>query len=197
MDMGVNVAIVVGGGNIYRGMNNSGEEGIKQETGHFMGMLATCINCMALSDIFESVGVKNKVLSAYGEFNKISPYSEGMGLSILSEGKALLLAGGTGKPFCSTDTAAAIRAKELNVDLILKLTKVDGVYDSDPMVNKNAIKFDSLTFGDALEKNLKVMDKDAFSICQKSNVPIYVCEMKPINIKSVVLGQKVGTIIHQ
>lgn len=194
-DLGLSVAVMVGGGNIYRGAD-SGKDGIKEETGHTIGMLALCINCLALSDIFKTAGLDNIILSAYKEFSKIDSYSEEKGKKALEDDKVLLLAGGTGKPFCSTDTAAAIRAAELDADIIVKLTKVDGVYDSDPMTSRDAIKFDSLTFSEALEKNLKVMDREAFSICQESNIPIRVCKMEPGNIKRAVTGEDIGTIIR-
>ena len=195
VDSGVTIAIVVGGGNIYRGSINSRQDGIQEETGHYVGMLAITMNCLILSDLFTKMGLDNEVLSALGEIGPAKSYSVEAGKSVLEEGKVLLLAGGTGKPFCSTDTAAAIRAKELDLDLIVKMTKVDGVYDSDPMKNPVAVKFDKLSFQEALDRDLKVMDRDAFSICQDNKIPILVCKMNASNINKVVEGQNIGTII--
>lgn len=192
--MGTEVAVVVGGGNIFRGVN-ADKIGIKEETGHHIGMLATCINCMTLSDIFEKAGVENVVLSAYSEFSKLEPYTKEDGKNALDQGKVLLLAGGTGRPFCSTDTATAIRASELDCDLIIKMTKVDGVYDTDPVANPEAKKYESLTFDEALDQDLKVMDRDAFSVCQENNIPIRVCKMEAQNLAKVVAGDQIGTII--
>jgi uridylate kinase len=191
---GVGIAMMVGGGNVYRGANAE-RDGIKEETGHTIGMLSLCINCMALSDYFEASGVENEILSAYKEFSKLECYSPKVGQKILQEGKVLLLAGGTGRPYCSTDTAAAIRAEELNADLILKLTKVDGVYDSDPVVNSSAKRYNSLSFKEALDKDLKVMDRDAFLICQKKEIPIIVAKLEPGNLLKIIKGDKIGTII--
>lgn len=195
LSLGAQIAIVVGGGNIYRGLN-SDKDGIVEETGHYIGMLATCINCLFLSDLLANMGIKNQVLSALGQIGKTEQYSIALGKKALDEGKVLLLAGGTGKPFCSTDTAAARRAQELNFDVILKMTKVDGVYDADPFLNKNAQKYTNLSFDEALEKGLKVMDREAFSICLDNNIPIIVAKMEYQNIKRAILGKSVGTIIQ-
>ena len=193
--LGAEIAVVVGGGNIYRGSAETEKDGIREETGHYMGMLAITINCLALSDMFSSYGLKNKALSALGKIGPMDAYGVEAGEKILNNGDILLLSGGTGQPFCSSDSGAAIRAKELNLEVIFKVTKVDGVYDSDPMKNPNAKRYSSISFDEVLEKDLKAMDRGAFEICQQNGISIIVFKMEKGNIKKAILGEDIGTVI--
>ena len=194
---GTEVAIVIGGGNIYRGGETVATDGLKEETTHYMGILASCINGLALPDLFEHCGVPTIALSAVGEIGPMGAYSIETAQKILDLGKLLILAGGTGKPFCTTDSGAALRAEELNCDVIFKAThSVDGVYDSDPLKNTEAKRFDALTFDEVLEGDLKVMDRGAFELCKENNIPILVFKMDAGNIKRAAMGEKIGTIIN-
>lgn len=194
--MGIEVAIAVGGGNIYRGSGAKAiEDGITEETSHYIGMMAICINCLALTDILKKFGVDNEALSALGAVYKMGDYTPELGNKILKSGKVLLLGGGTGRPFVTSDSGAAMRADELGCDLIIKATKVDGVYDKDPMEFSDAVKYKSLSFAEAIERNLKVMDQNAFSICQRKNIPIVVFKLEHGNILKALNG-KTGTRIE-
>jgi len=193
--LGAKMAIVVGGGNIYRG-GRCHEDGIQEETAHYMGMLAICINALALSDLFTAKGLKNKVLTAIAPVGGMDSYSIPRGKDILDEGEILILSGGTGKPFVSSDSGAALRASELGLDVVFKMTKVDGVFDSDPVENHDAKKYDKITFDEVLDKNLKVMDHQAISVCKENGIPIIVFKMEKGNIKKAVAGETIGTIIE-
>lgn len=188
------VAVVVGGGNFYRGVNHK-QDGILEETGHWMGMLAITLNAFALTDLFNSFGLETEALSVLGAIGPMKNYTPKEGRKILDGGKILILSGGTGKPYVTSDSGAAQRAEELNLDVIFKATKVDGVYDSDPVKNPDAKKFTTLNYKEVLEKDLKVMDREAFEKCQKNNIPIIVFKMDAGNIKRAAMGEKIGTLI--
>jgi uridylate kinase len=193
--LGVEVAIVIGGGNIYRGVAASAE-GMDRTSADHMGMLATVINSLALQDALEKMGVFTRVLSAI-EMNRIAePYIRRRAVRHLEKGRVVIFAGGTGNPFFTTDTAAALRAMEVKSQVILKATKVDGVYDSDPMVNPKAKKFERLSYIEVLNLGLRIMDATAISLCMENRLPIIVFNLTHRgNIKRVVLGRKIGTII--
>jgi uridylate kinase len=193
--LGVEVAIVIGGGNIYRGVAASAK-GMDRTSADHMGMLATVINSLALQDSLEKMGVFTRVLSAI-EMNRIAePYIRRRAVRHLEKGRVVIFAGGTGNPFFTTDTAAALRAMEVKSQVILKATKVDGVYDSDPMVNPKAKKFEKLSYIEVLNLGLRIMDATAISLCMENRLPIIVFNLAQRgNIKRVVLGRKIGTII--
>jgi uridylate kinase len=194
-DLGVQVVIVIGGGNIFRGLQGS-ERGIDRATGDYMGMLATVINSLALQDALEKMGVATRVQSAITMAQVAEPFIRRRAERHLEKGRVVIFSGGTGNPFFSTDTAAALRANEIGADVILKATKVDGVYDSDPLKNPRAKRFDKITYLEALQRQLKVMDSTAFSLCMDNKMPIIVFDLfKPHNIKRVVLGEAIGTIV--
>ena len=193
--LGVEVVIVVGGGNIFRGLSGS-ERGIERATGDHMGMLATVINALALQDALEKLGVATRVQSAITMSQVAEPFIRRRAVRHLEKGRVVIFGGGTGNPFFSTDTAAALRAAEIGADVILKATKVDGIYDSDPKKHPAAKRFATITYMEALQKQLKVMDSAAFSLCMDNKMPIIVFDLfKPHNIKRVVLGEKVGTLV--
>lgn len=194
-ELGVQVAVVIGGGNIWRGATAS-HAGMDRTTADYMGMLATIINGMALQDALEKMGVYTRVQTAIEMKNVAEPFIRRRAVRHLQKKRVVIFVAGTGNPYFSTDTAAALRASEINAEVILKATKVDGVYDSDPRKNPKAKRYEKLTFIDALKNRLKVMDSTAFSLCMDNDVPIIVFDMfKPGNLKSVVLGKKVGTLV--
>ncbi len=195
-NLGVEVAIVIGGGNIYRGLAASAG-GMDRTTADHMGMLATVINSLALQDALEKMGVFTRVLSAI-EINRIAePYIRRRAMRHLEKGRVVIFAAGTGNPFFTTDTAAALRAMEVKAQVILKATKVDGVYDKDPAVHRKAHKFEELSYIEVLNRNLKIMDATAISLCMDNHLPVIVFNLtQKGNIKRVVLGQKIGTIIR-
>ncbi len=194
-DLGVEVAIVVGGGNIWRGLSAS-HRGMDRTTADYMGMLATVINGMAIQSALEQLGVETRVQTAIEMKNVAEPFILRRAIGHLVAGRVVVFVAGTGHPYFSTDTTAALRASEIGAEVILKATKVDGIYDSDPKKNPNAMKFDRLTFKEALARELKVMDSTAFSLCMDNRVPIIVFDMGvPGNIKNVVTGQPVGTLV--
>jgi len=195
--LGVQVALVVGGGNIFRGIRTSKDFGIDRASADYMGMLATVINSLALQDMLERDGVTTRVLSAIEMRAIAEPYIRRRALRHLEKGRVVIFAAGTGNPYFTTDTAAALRAMEINADVILKATKVDGVYDRDPMVDPKARKFARLAYIDVLQKDLKVMDATAISLCMDNDLPIVVFNLtKRGNILKVVLGEKIGTVVH-
>ena len=195
--LGVQVALVVGGGNIFRGIRTSKDFGIDRASADYMGMLATVINSLALQDVLERDGVTTRVLSAIEMRAIAEPYIRRRALRHLEKGRVVIFAAGTGNPYFTTDTAAALRAMEINADVILKATKVDGVYDRDPMVDPKARKFARLAYIDVLQKDLKVMDATAISLCMDNDLPIVVFNLtKRGNILKVVLGEKIGTVVH-
>lgn len=194
--LGVQIAIVLGGGNIVRGASKEAQT-IDRATADYMGMMATIINSLALQDALEKVGVFTRVLSAISMQQVAEPYIRRKAIRHLEKGRIVIFAGGTGNPYFSTDTAASLRAKEIHADVILKGTKVDGVYDADPIKNPKAKKFESLNYIDVLKNSLKVMDATAISLCMENNLPIIVFNMfKSGNLKKVVCGEKLGTVVH-
>ena len=195
--LGVQVALVVGGGNIFRGIRTSREYGIDRVSADYMGMLATVINSLALQERLERDGVMTRVLSAIEMRSIAEPYIRRRALRHLEKGRVVIFAAGTGNPYFTTDTAAALRAMEINSDAILKATRVDGVYDKDPMLHKKAKMFKELTYIDVLQRNLKVMDATAISLCMDNDLPIIVFNLtKRGNIRKVVLGEKIGTVVR-
>jgi uridylate kinase len=194
-DLGVQVSIVIGGGNIWRGVSAS-HRGMDRTTADYMGMLATVINALALRSTLDQMGVETRVQSAIDMRNVAEPFILGRAIRHLELGRVVIFAAGTGNPYFSTDTTAALRASEIRADVILKATKVDGVYDRDPKKHPDARRFDQLTFSEALAKRLEVMDSTAFSLCMDNKIPIVVFDMNnPTNIRDAVLGRKVGTLV--
>jgi uridylate kinase len=194
-DLGVQVVIVLGGGNIFRGLAGS-EKGIERATGDYMGMLATIINSLALQDALEKIGVATRVQTAITMAQVAEQFIRRRAVRHLEKGRVVIFGGGTGNPYFSTDTAAALRATEIGAEVILKATKVDGIYDSDPKKNPKAKRFAQISYLDALQKQLKVMDSTAFSLCMDNKMPIIVFDLfKPHNLKRVVLGEEVGTVV--
>ncbi|NIS59421.1 MAG: UMP kinase [Proteobacteria bacterium] len=195
MELGVQVAVVVGGGNLFRGIDAS-SRGMDRTSADYMGMLATVINSLALQDALEKIGVFTRVQSAIEMRQVAEPYIRRKAIRHLEKTRAVIFAGGTGNPYFSTDTAASLRAVEIGADALLKATKVDGVYDSDPMENRDAVKFDQLSYIDVLKENLRVMDATAISLCMDNQLPIIVFDVKKEgNIVRAVMGEKLGTII--
>ncbi len=196
-DLGVQIGLVVGGGNIFRGISGAETRGVARTTGDYMGMLATVINGMALMDCLEKMQVPVRVLSAI-EMNKVAePYILRRATRHLEKRRVVIFVGGTGNPYFSTDTTAALRASEIGAEVILKATKVDGIYDKDPLRHADAVKFDELSFMDALKLRLKVMDATAFALCQDNRMPILVFSMnEPDSIRRAVLGGKIGTLVR-
>lgn len=197
-NLGVQIAIVLGGGNIFRGQENTKAGGLEMErsVADYMGMLATVINGLALQNVLEKMDVPTRVLTAIEMQRIAEPYIRRRAIRHLEKGRIVIFVAGTGNPYFTTDTAAALRAMEINADVILKGTLVDGVYSSDPLVDKKAKKYSSLKYIDVLKKGLKVMDATAVSLCMDNKLPIVVFNLnKEGNIKRVVLGKKIGTIV--
>jgi uridylate kinase len=194
-DLGVEIAVVVGGGNIWRGLS-ANHGGMDRTTADYMGMLATVINGMALQSALEQMGVVTRLQTAIGMANVAEPFILRRAIRHLELGRVVIFGAGTGNPFFSTDTTAALRANEIRAEVILKATKVDGVYDSDPKTNPKAKRYETVSYTEALTKRLRVMDSTAFSLCMDNRMPIIVFDMtRPDNIKRVVLGEKVGTLV--
>ncbi len=194
-ELGVQIVVVIGGGNIYRGLG-AAERGIERATGDYMGMLATIINSLALQDALEKLGAPTRVQSAIAMSQIAEPFIRRRAVRHLEKGRVVIFGGGTGNPYFSTDTAAALRANEIGAEVVLKATKVDGIYDSDPKKNPQASRFEKITYIEALQRQLKVMDSTAFSLCMDNKMPIIVFDFfKPHNLKRVVLGEKVGTLV--
>jgi uridylate kinase len=194
-DLDVQVAIVIGGGNIWRGLSAS-HRGMDRTTADYMGMLATVINALALRSTLDHMGVETRVQTAIDMRNVAEPFILGRAIRHLELGRIVIFAAGTGNPYFSTDTTAALRASEIRADVILKATKVDGVYDRDPKKYPDARRFDQLTFSEALSRRLQIMDSTAFSLCMDNKIPIVVFDMyKPGSIRDAVLGRKVGTLV--
>jgi uridylate kinase len=194
-ELGVQVVVVVGGGNIFRGVSGS-ERGIERATGDYMGMLATVINALALQDSLEKLGVPTRVQSAITMAQVAESFIRRRAVRHLEKDRVVIFGGGTGNPYFSTDTAAALRATEIGAEVILKATKVDGVYDCDPKKNANAKRFAQVSYFDALQRQLKVMDSTAFSLCMDNKMPIIVFDFfRPHNLKRVIMGEKVGTVV--
>ncbi len=192
-ELNVQVALVIGGGNILRGQSVA-EQGMDRSTADYMGMLATVINAMALQDALEKIEVHTRVLTAIEMQQIAEPYIRRRAMRHLEKGRVVIFAGGTGNPYFTTDTTAALRAIEINADVILKATKVDGVYNADPKIDRSAKKYDKLKYIEVLKKRLKVMDATAISLCMDNRLPIVVFNLlKRGNIKKVILGQNIGT----
>lgn len=195
IDQGVQVAVVIGGGNIYRGMDEK-ETGIERATGDYMGMLATVINGMALQSGLEKAGLFTRLQSAIKMEQIAEPYIRRRAIRHLEKGRVVIFGAGTGNPYFTTDTAASLRAIEIQADIILKGTRVDGIYTADPEKDKNARKYDILSFDEAYRNNLSVMDMTAFTLCQENKLPIIVFDMNiPGNLLKVVKGETVGTLV--
>ena len=193
--LGVELAVVVGGGNIIRGMT-AASQGMDRATADYMGMLAGVINAMALQSALEQLDVETRVLTALEITEVAEPYIRRRAIRHLEKGRGVIFAGGTGNPYFTTDTAAALRAAEIHADVILKATQVDGVYDADPEVQKNAKRYDRLGFQEAIQKNLQFMDQTAIQLCRENGLPIIVFDMNvPGNIQKVVVGEVVGTTV--
>jgi len=195
-ELGVEVCVIIGGGNIFRGL--AGEKrGVDRTTGDYMGMLATVINGLAIMDRLEKMGVTTRVQSAIPMNQIAEPFILRRAIRHLEKGRVVIFVAGTGNPYFSTDTTAALRASEMHADIIMKATKVDGIYDKDPKKYPDAVKYDEITFLDALKQRLTVMDSTAFSLCLDNNVPILVFDLDAEHsILNAVLGQKVGTLVH-
>ena len=195
VNVGVQVAIVIGGGNIYRGMNEA-ETGIERAQGDYMGMLATVINGMALQAALEKAGVNTRLQSAIKMEQIAEPYIRRKAIRHLEKGRVVIFGAGTGNPYFTTDTAGSLRAIEIDADVILKGTRVDGIYTADPEKDATATRFEKLTFSEVISKNLKVMDMTAFTLCQENNLPIIVFDMNSAgNLLNVVTGKPVGTLV--
>ena len=198
-DLGVEIAIVVGGGNIYRGAALA-SDGMNKITGDHIGMLATVMNALAISDSFERNNIPSIVMSGFSIGGGVcGSFNHTKAKSALSEGKVVIFSAGTGNPCFTTDTAAALRAVEIEADIVFKATKVDGIYSSDPLKDSSAIKFDALSFDSAIEKNIKVMDTAAFALCRENNIRICVFSMFDDNyaLANILNGQSIGTIVSQ
>ena len=199
LDLGVEIAIVVGGGNLYRGASLSAE-GMDKITGDHIGMLATVMNALALSDAFERNKIPSMVMSGFPIGGGVcEPFNHSKAKSELANGKVVIFSAGTGSPCFTTDTAAALRAIEIGADIVFKATKVDGIYSSDPMQDPSAIKYDSLTFDSAIEQNIKVMDTAAFALCRENNIKICVFSMLEDNysLANIIKGHAIGTTVSQ
>lgn len=195
-DLGCELAIVIGGGNIFRGMAGSAR-GMDRATADYMGMLATVINALALQDALERLGAKTRVMSAIAMQQVAEPYIRRRAVRHLEKGRVVIFAAGTGNPFFTTDTAASLRAVEIAAQIILKATTVDGVYDMDPKLHPEARKFSEVSYIECLQRNLKVMDSTAISLCMDNRLPILVFDLRTAgNIKRAVLGDKIGTIVR-
>ena len=195
--MGVEIALVLGGGNIFRGQRGATHFKIERAVGDYMGMLATVINGLAFQDALEKKGVATRVMTAIEMHQIGEPYIRRRAIRHLENGRIVIFVAGTGNPYFTTDTAAALRAMEINADVILKATKVDGVYTADPLKDKNAKKFTGLKYLDVLKKGLKVMDATAISLCMDNRLPIVVFDLKKEgNIKKIIQGEKLGTVVN-
>lgn len=195
-DLGVEVAIVIGGGNIFRGVQAE-EGGMDRTHGDYMGMLATMINSMALQASLETIGVKTRLQSAIEMKEIAEPFVRRRAVRHLEKGRVVIFGAGTGNPFFTTDSAASLRAIEINADVILKGTRVDGIYTADPEKDPTATKYDRISFDDVFANNLKVMDMTAFTLCKENELPIIVFDMDtPGNLKNLLAGEKVGTIVE-
>lgn len=196
VDMGVQVAVVIGGGNIFRGVAPAAA-GMDRATADYMGMLATVMNALALQDAFRVNGVVSRVQSALNIEQVAEPYIRGKAIRYLEEGRVVIFGAGTGNPFFTTDTAAALRGMEMNADIVIKATKVDGVYTDDPNTNASATRYQRLSFDEAIQKNLKVMDATAFTLCRDQKMPLAVLSIfKTGALARFVAGEDEGTIVH-
>ncbi|MBA65204.1 MAG: UMP kinase [Candidatus Marinimicrobia bacterium] len=196
-DLGVGIGLIIGAGNIFRGIQ-AADRGMERVTGDYLGMLATIMNAISVQDALEQEGCETRTLSAISITQVAEPYIRRRALRHLEKGRIVIIAGGTGNPFFTTDSAAALRATELNAEIVIKGTKVDGVFDQDPMRNSKAIKYSSISFNDVLQKNLRVMDLTAITLCKENKIPIQVFNIKESgNLKQLILGAKIGTIVSE
>src|SRR5215203_74071 len=196
INMGVQIAIVIGGGNIWRGKEDGLDHGMERVTADHMGMLATVINSLALQDALERQGLPTRVMTGIEVRAVAEPYIQRRAVRHLEKGRVVIFGAGTGNPYFTTDTAASLRAIEIEADVILKGTRVDGIYTADPEKDTTAKKFDKITFAECISKNLRVMDMTAFTLCMENNLPIVVFDMnRPGNLRRVVTGEKVGTLV--
>lgn len=194
-EMEVDVAVVIGAGNLWRGSTGL-NRGMDRATADYMGMLATVMNALALMDALEHIGLVTRVQSAIEMHEVAEPYIRRRAIRHLEKGRVVILGGGTGNPYFSTDTAAALRAMEVGADVVIKATKVDGVYDSDPVVNPDAIRFDRMTYMEAIKLRVEIMDSTAISLCMDNNLPILVLDLwQPDALRKALVGEKVGTLI--
>lgn len=192
---GIEIALVIGGGNIYRGLSAE-KAGMDRVQADYMGMLATVINSMALQDALEKTGLKTRLLTAIKMEQICEPFIRRRAVRHLEKGRIVIFGAGTGNPYFTTDTAASLRAVEINADVVLKGTRVDGIYTADPLKDANATRYDEITFDEVYKKNLNVMDMTAFTLCQENNLPIIVFDMnKPGNLMRLVDGEQIGTLV--
>ena len=195
--LGVQVSVVVGGGNIFRGLAGARKTGTDRTTGDNMGMLATVINSLALMDVFEKNGVETRVQTAIPMDKIAEPFIQRRAIRHFEKGRVVIFAAGTGNPYCTTDYASALRANEVNAEIIMKVTKVDGIYDKDPMKHADAVKYAHIGYEEALMKRLGIMDAEAFALCQTNKMPILVFSMsEPGSIRRAVLGETIGTLVN-
>ncbi len=196
-ELGIDVAIVIGAGNLWRGKVGL-DVGMDRTTADYMGMIATVMNALALMDALESLGVITRVQSAVEMRTVAEPYIRRRAIRHLEKGRVVIFGGGTGNPYFSTDTAAALRAMEIDADVLIKATKVDGVYDSDPIINPGAVKFDTISYMDTINRNLNVMDKTAITLCMENKLPILVVNLwDKESVKRALLGERVGTLVTE
>ena len=194
-ELGVEIAIVVGGGNIFRGMKTA-NDGLERVTADYMGMLATVMNALALQDAMKQAGLIPRIQSALRIDQVVEPYIRGKAIRYLKEGWVVIFAAGTGNPFFTTDTAAALRGMEMDVDIMLKATKVDGIYSSDPKINPQATRFRKISFDEAIDKNLQVMDATALTLCRDQKLPLNVFSIfKPGALRRIIVGEEEGTFV--
>ena len=192
-DLGIEIGLIIGAGNIFRGIQAAGK-GMDRVTGDYLGMLATIMNAISVQDALEKVNCETRTLSAINISQVAEPYIRRRAIRHLEKGRIVIVSGGTGNPFFTTDSAAALRAKELGAEIVIKGTKVDGIYDKDPVQNLNAKKFDTITFSEVLKKDLRVMDLTAITLCKENKLPIHVLDINiPGNLKQLILGSKIGT----
>jgi uridylate kinase len=195
-NLGIEVAIVIGGGNIYRGIESE-KTGIDRVQGDYMGMLATVINCMALQSFLEEIGCDTRLLSGFNIDQVCEPFIRRKAIRHLEKNRIVIFGAGLGKPYFTTDSTASLRAIEIEADIVLKGTRVDGVYNSDPEKSSSAKKFNEISFDDVYKKNLNIMDMTAFTLCKENNLPIIVFDMnKPGNLIKIIEGEKIGTLIY-
>jgi len=196
-ESGVEVGLIIGAGNIFRGMQ-AASKGMDRVTGDYLGMLATIMNAISVQDALEKVGCETRTLSAINVSQIAEPYIRRRAIRHLEKGRVVIIAGGTGNPFFTTDSAAALRAVELNAEVVLKGTKVDGIYDKDPMIHEDAVKFETVSFSRVLNDNLRVMDMTAITLCKENNLPIRVFNINHTgDLKALVLGGKIGTLVSE
>ena len=196
-DLGTSIGLIIGAGNIFRGINAS-NRGMDRVTGDYLGMLATIMNAISVQDALENINCETRTLSAINVSQIAEPYIRRRAIRHLEKGRIVIISGGTGNPFFTTDSAAALRAKELGADIVFKGTKVDGVYDKDPMKYKDAKKFNNITYSEVLNKNLRVMDLTAITLCKENNLPIQVFNINNAgDLKELVCGSKLGTLVSE